>query len=120
MSDEISNPPAPARSRLRRVLSGVGLALDSLQTGVKRLFMLLAIGGVVAGIFTGIKMSKPPALQDQTVLVLDLDGPVREQAAGGTRDSVLSQLQGQPTKQVRLRDVLAALDHAQRDPISAP
>lgn len=116
MSDEISNPPAPARSRLRRVLSGVGLALDSLQTGVKRLFMLLAIGGVVAGIFTGIKMSKPPALQDQTVLVLDLDGPVREQAAGGTRDSVLSQLQGQPTKQVRLRDVLAALDHAQRDP----
>ena len=116
MSEEISTSAPPKRSRWRRVFSGVGRALDSLQTGVKRLFMLLAIGGMAAGVYTGIKLSKPPALQDQTVLVLDLEGPVREQAAGGARDSLLSQVQGQAPKQVRLRDVLAALDHAQRDP----
>lgn len=114
MTEESVNPPRP--SRLRRVFSGVGRGLDMLQTGIKRLFMLLAIGGAVVGVVAGIKASQPPALQEQTVLVLDLDGPLREQAAGGARDSVLGQLQGQAPKQVRLRDLLAALDHAQRDP----
>ncbi|NBU49503.1 MAG: hypothetical protein EBS47_05250 [Betaproteobacteria bacterium] len=81
-----------------------------------RLFMLLAIVGLAAGVFTGVKLAKPAALQDQTVLVLDLEGPLREQSAGGARDSLLSQVQGQAPQQLRLRDVLAALDHAQRDP----
>jgi protease-4 len=118
MSDEtpstVGSTPAPAR--WRRILSGVGRALDALQTGLKRLFVLLAIGGAVAGVVAGIQLSRPPALQDKTVLVLDLKGPLREQAAGGARDSVLAQVQGQETQQVRLRDVLAVLDHAQRDP----
>lgn len=116
MSDE--NPPLPTspRARWRRVWTGAGRALDALQTGVKRLFMLLAIVGLAAGVFTGVKLAKPAALQDQTVLVLDLEGPLREQSAGGARDSLLSQVQGQAPQQLRLRDVLAALDHAQRDP----
>ncbi len=108
--------PSPPRSRLRRIGAGIGRALDALQTGVKRVFMLVAIGGAVTGIVLGIKSSQPPALMDQTVLVLDLKGPLREQAAGGARDSVLGQLQGDKPQQVRLRDVLAALEHAQNDP----
>jgi len=116
MSEQISTSSEHKRSRLRRVMSGMGRALDSLQTGLKRVFMLLAIGGLTAGIVAGIKLSSPPALQEQTVLVLDLEGPLREQAAGGARDNLLAQVQGQPAQQVRLRDVLASLEHAQRDP----
>ncbi|MFM2185685.1 MAG: hypothetical protein RIR43_257 [Pseudomonadota bacterium] len=113
MNDEATSPSA--RARLRRIGAGLGRGLDTLQTLFKRLFVLGAIGAAVTGIVLGIKAGQPPALQDQTVLVLDLKGPLREQAAGGPRESVLSQLQGEPSDQVRLRDVLAALDHAQRD-----
>lgn len=113
MTDTSPNPP---RSRLRRFLGGAGRGLDLLQTFIKRLFLLLAIGGAVTGVVLGIKASKPAALLDNTVLVLDLQGPLREQAAGGARDSVLTQVQGQAPAQVRLRDVLAALEHAQGNP----
>ena len=56
LSDENSSSATHKRSRMRRLFSGVGRALDALQTGLKRLFLLLAIGGVTAGIFTGIKL----------------------------------------------------------------
>lgn len=56
-----------------------------------------------------------PALAPQTTLVLDLQGPVREQFAGGTRDNMLRQARGEQVKQTRLRDVLAALQAAEKD-----
>jgi len=118
MSDENTSSPSttPAPARWRRALSGVGRILDALQTGVKRMVLVLAIGGMTAGIIMGVQMSRPPALQDQTVLVLDLQGVLREQASDGARQSLLAQAQGEAPQKLRLRDVLAALDHAQRDP----
>ncbi len=114
MTDEPMN--TERSSRLRRGWRQVVRVLDALQTGARRLLVVGALIGLTAGIVTGIRAASPPALLDRTALVLDLKGPLREQAAGGLRDSVLAQLGGESPDQVRLRDVLAALDHAQRDP----
>ena len=73
-------------------------------------FLALVVAGVAAWLSSG-----PPALQDKTVLVLDLAGPLVEQFSGSSRDAVLSQLQDGDRQQVRLRDVLGALDAAAQD-----
>ena len=73
-------------------------------------FLALVVGGAAAWLASG-----PPALQDKTVLVLDLAGPLVEQFSGGSRDAVLNQLQDGDRQQVRLRDVLAALETAAQD-----
>jgi protease IV len=57
-----------------------------------------------------------PALQDKTALVLNLAGPVTEQKSGSARSSALKQLQGEDTASSQLRDVLAVLDAAAKDP----
>ena len=114
MADD--SPVTPRPSLLRRIGLALWRGLEALQRFIKNLVTLLALVGVTAGIVMGIKAGQPPALKENTALVIDLDGQLREQAAGGARDSVLGQLQGQTPKLVRLRDVLAALDHAQRDP----
>ena len=49
------------------------------------------------------------------MLVLDLAGPLVEQFSGSSREAVLSQLQDGDRQQVRLRDVLAALETAAQD-----
>jgi protease IV len=61
-------------------------------------------------------LHRGPPLQERTTLVLNLSGPIREQFAGSLRDNALQQLRGQPVAQMRLRDVLAVLDQAARDP----
>jgi len=55
-------------------------------------------------------------LQEKTALVLGLRGPIHEQFSGSLRDNALKQARGEPNQQTRLRDVLAALDAAARDP----
>lgn len=76
------------------------------------LLLLLALGwALLAGRGGGVA-----PLQDNTALVLALQGPIREQYAGNLRDSALQQFRGQDTSQLRLRDVLAALDAAKSDP----
>lgn len=57
-----------------------------------------------------------PALQPKTALVLNLAGPLTEQKSGSARDSALAQVQGEDRAQTRLRDVLAVLDAAAKDP----
>jgi protease-4 len=61
-------------------------------------------------------MGRADKLEDKTVLVLDLAGPLVEQGAGGTRETLLRQVQGEDEGRVRLRDVIAVLDAAARDP----
>lgn len=77
---------------------------------VNLLFLALVLGGVAAWLASGT-----PSLQDKTVLVLDLAGPLVEQFSGSPRDAVLSQLQEGERQQVRLRDVIGALDAAAKD-----
>ena len=73
-------------------------------------FLAVVLGGLGVWLTSG-----PPALQDKTVLVLDLAGPLVEQFSGSSRDALLSQLQDSERQQVRLRDVIAALDEAAKD-----
>jgi protease-4 len=79
---------------------------------VFNLLWLALLIGVPVALFTG----RADKLEDKTVLVLDLAGPLVEQDAGGTRETLLRQVQGQDQGQVRLRDVIAVLDAAARDP----
>jgi len=88
-----------------------GLIDGSRRTVLNLVWLALLIGVPVALITSG-----PPQLQDKTVLVLNLAGPLVEQRAGGARDALLKQVQGEDDGQVRLRDVIAVLDAAARDP----
>ncbi len=98
-------------SRLGRGIRGLWWLLDVTRRGMLNL-LLLALLLALAWV-----LLKPgaPALKPKTALVLDLAGPVVEQRTGSARDVALKQLQGQDQGQIRLRDVLAALDAAAKD-----
>ena len=84
--------------------------------GSRRTLLNLVWLGLLIGLPVALLTSGPRALKDKTVLVLDLSGPLVEQRAGGARDALLKQVQGEDDGQVRLRDVITVLDAAARDP----
>lgn len=86
--------------------------VDGTRRAVFNLLWLALLIGVPVALFMG----RDDKLQDKTVLVLDLAGPLVEQGTGGTRETLLRQVQGEDQGQVRLRDVIAVLDAAARDP----
>ena len=104
-------PNKPKGFLLRWAARRWGLIDGSRRTVLNLVWLALLIGVPVALITSG-----PPKLQDKTVLVLNLAGPLVEQRAGGARDALLKQVQGEDDGQVRLRDVIAVLDAAARDP----
>jgi protease-4 len=71
---------------------------------------------VILGLAWLLLRPGPAPLSPKTTLVLDLQGPVREQFSGSARDNALRQARGQDLSQTRLRDVLAALEAAGKDP----
>lgn len=102
-------------SKLGRALAFGWRALDFTRRALLNLALLL----VLAAIAWLLLRPGPPPLAGGTTLVLDLAGPLREQFAGSARANLMRQAQGETLRQVRLRDVLAALDAAQRDPAIA-
>lgn len=100
------------RSALRRWLGRAWWLIDGTRRLVLNLIFLLILTIVIVAFAT----SGPPKLEDQTVLVLNLRGPLVEQHAQGVRDAALSQLSGEAPKSMQLRDVLTVLDAASRDP----
>ena len=83
--------------------------------GRRLLLNLVFLALIVAGAVFWFK-SGPPKLQDKTVLVLDLAGPLVEQRSGNVRDQALQQVKGEASSQVQLRDLIAVLDAAALDP----
>ncbi len=59
--------------------------------------------------------SRAGGVKARTVLVLDLNGALVEQRSGDARLAVLQGVQGGGTAQIRLRDIILALDHAAKD-----
>ena len=96
---------------LRRGFGAFWRALDATRRAVFNLIFLLIVIAILIGIFGG--GAKP--LQDKTTLVLDLQGPLVEEAPGGVREAVLANVSGEVKKSVQLRDVLAVLDTAAKD-----
>lgn len=94
-----------------RVVSQVtGWTLQGLRV-LLVLSVLLYAAGMVWLVFFAGKVKIDP----HSVLVLSLQGPLVEESAGGVRDRVMGQLQGESNEAVRLRDLVLALDLAAKD-----
>ena len=102
--------PSP-RGPVRRVLGGLWRFVDGTRRAVLNLLFLAILAALAVAAFSG----GPKRLQERTVLVLDIHGPIVEQTPGGARDAALKRLTGEEEGQTRLRDVVGALDWAARD-----
>lgn len=88
-------------------------AVDRSRRATMNFLFLLVVVLLIAAIFGG--GVKP--LGDKTMLVLNLEGALVEQASGGSRDALMAGLAGgEVHKSVQLRDVLNVLDAAAKDP----
>lgn len=85
--------------------------LDATRRGLLNLLLLALLLALVGHLVWG----GPARLKDKTVLLLDWQAPVVEQFSGGVREQLMKQAQGEPTDELRLRDLLAVLDAAARD-----
>ena len=86
-----------------------------LVDGTRRLLLNLIFLALVGALVWAFATRGPAALQDKTVLVLNLRGPLVEQFSGQWRDAALDRVRGQQAQQVQLRDVLDVLDAAAKD-----
>jgi protease-4 len=97
---------------LRRGIGALWWFLDATRRTLLNLLFLALIVLIAVALFK----RETPALQDNTALVLDLQGPLVEEQSGGVRDNALAQLQGNGVQSTRMRDVLAVLAAAETDP----
>jgi protease IV len=99
-------------SFLRRLFGGFWWLLD----GFRRLLVNLIFLAIVIVILVALFHSTGPKLEEKTLLVLNLNGPLVEQTSGTAGNLISRQFQGSENKQVQLRDVLSVLDAAAKDP----
>ena len=88
----------------------------SLLDSTRRVVLNLLFLAVVVVLVIAVAKRGPPALEEGTALVLDLKGTIVEQHAAGLRAMALAQATGQEAQNTQLRDVLAVLDAAAKDP----
>ena len=91
---------------LRRGLAGLWWFIDATRRALLNVLFLVLIALLLLAVFR----RETPTLQDNTALVLALQGPLVEEMPGSVRDNALARLGGDTLKITRLRDVLAALD----------
>lgn len=99
-------------SMLGRALRGLWWLLDASRRALLNLLLL----ALLAALAWGLLHRGAPTLKPRTTLVLDLQGRISEQRADSGSGLALRQLRGGDDAQTRLRDVLAVLDAAARDP----
>ena len=101
----------PRGRGLMRFFAGLWGVMNGLRKLVLNLlFLSLLVLAAVA--WWG---SRAGGVKARTVLVLDLNGALVEQRSGDARLAVLQGVQGGGTAQIRLRDIILALDHAAKD-----
>ncbi|MBZ8142718.1 signal peptide peptidase SppA [Rubrivivax gelatinosus] len=95
-----------------RVLRGLWWLVDTGRRAILNLLLLLVLAAVAWAALRG----GPPPLADKTVLVINPQGPIREQFSGSLRENALQKARGSELEQTRLRDLLTALDAGAADP----
>ena len=96
---------------VRRWFGALWRLLDGTRRLLLNLLLLVLIGALV---WSWLQQRATP-LADKTALVLQLRGPLVEQHSGSWRDAALWRARG-GDDQVQLRDLLAVLDAAAKDP----
>lgn len=97
---------------LRRNVGGFLRVVDAARRLVVNLLFLLIVGVVLVVLFTGNHLR----LADNTALVFALKGDLVEQYSGSAREAGLAEALGGVERETQLRDVVAVLDAAARDP----
>ncbi len=87
--------------------------LDFSRRLVLNLLFLLIVAVLLFGWFAS---DKPPRLQPDTALVLNIQGDVVEEYTVGAQEAAIAEALGRDRFETRMRDILAALDGAARDP----
>ena len=93
------------------LLKKIWWVVDGMRRALFNILLLILLIALVWGLLAG----GPKPLRDKSTLVLSFNGPLVEQFSGSPREQAINQLQGQEPRQVRLRDVLSALDAAGKD-----
>ena len=97
----------------RRFLSGVWWLLDFTRRLVVNVVFLVIVAVLLIAWFSS---DTPPRLLPDTALVLNVQGDLVEEYTIGAREAAIAEALGEQRFETRLRDVLAVLDHASRDP----
>jgi protease-4 len=113
LRDEIAPMTRSFLAGVGSVLRGLWWLLDGTRRALLNLLLLLLVLGALWWLWN----RTPPALEPKTALVLAPKGRIADQAtSSGLRETALRQAQGDEDGQLRLRDVLALLDAAAKDP----
>jgi len=97
---------------VQRSFSFVWRMLDSGRRVFMNLLFLILVVCIAIGLF-GSSIKK---LDDKTALILDLRGNLVEQESSSARELVMLEAQGDHKDYTQLRDVIAVLDGAAKDP----
>lgn len=104
----------------RSFLAGLGSVLRGLWwllDGTRRAILNLLLLGLALAALWWLWNRTPPALEPRTALVIEPRGRLVDQGtSSGLRDALLSGAQERRDSRVRLRDLVAVLDAAARDP----
>ncbi|MDO9074541.1 MAG: signal peptide peptidase SppA [Rubrivivax sp.] len=104
-------------SSLSSTLARAGRTLWWFIDASRRTLLNLLFIALLAALAWALLRGGPPALQPKTALVLDIAGRVSEQRPATGRGTLLRQLQDDEERNgARLRDVLAVIDAAAKDP----
>ncbi len=115
MPSDTPDAPArrPRRGFIRRMAGGAWRLVDGTRRALVNLLFLLIVGALLWLVLR----PGAPALQPKTALVVDIAGTLVEQRSGlNAQQRLLGQARGTQTQETRLRDVLAVLDAATKDP----
>jgi protease-4 len=98
---------------LRRFFVGVWRLLDFSRRLVLNVLFVAIVAVLLIAWFSS---DRPRPLESDTALVLNLQGDLVEEYTIGPREAAVAEALGEQRFETRLRDILAAIDQAARDP----